>query len=141
VRRAKELPIYESRRTPAGLWQGYFVYREMIELRTIFGIFRLSYADIEEITVSPPIMTLLRQGKFKETGDLRSLKTDMADMKEHVVVKMRSGVMRSYRFTPENPQEFAYSANSALRHFPALARRQSNYEESELADSENARSR
>ncbi|HSI73008.1 MAG TPA: hypothetical protein VK934_07505, partial [Fimbriimonas sp.] len=113
-----ELPIYESKKTTRGLWQRYLVFRDHVELRTMFGIYRLRFQDIDSIEISPPLTTLLRQGKVAK--ELRAMKLDFADMVEHVCIGTSRGLIRFYRFTPDDPKEFAYAANSAWRHFPRI---------------------
>ncbi|MEZ0325056.1 MAG: hypothetical protein ACAH95_04060, partial [Fimbriimonas sp.] len=100
-----ELPIYESRRHAKGLWQRYLVYRDRIELRTLFGRFRIKMQDIEDISVSPSLMALMRKGQIGKAAELRAVKADMADFVEHVTLRTKTGVIRNFRFTPEDPAE------------------------------------
>jgi hypothetical protein len=113
-----ELPIYESKRTAAGLWQRYLVFRDRVELRTLFGRFRLPFESIVSIDVSPPLLKVMARGQMSK--ELRAIKLDCADLVEHVCVQSSRGVIRYYRFTPDDPKEFAYSAISAWERFPKI---------------------
>ncbi len=118
-----ELPIYESRRHAKGLWQRYLVFRDRVELRTFFGRFRIKMSDIEEISVSPSIAALIRDKKMGQARELREIKLDSADFAEHVSLRTKGGLLRSFRFTPDDPAEFVYSVQSARRHYPQLVER------------------
>jgi hypothetical protein len=120
-----ELPIYESRRHAKGLWQNYRVFRDRVELRSVFGFFRIKMEDIEEISVSPSLMALMAKGQMGKAAEIRAAKLDMADFVEHVVLRTRKGVFRVLRFTPDNPLEFVYSVQSAMRHYPKMMRQPS----------------
>jgi hypothetical protein len=118
-----ELPIYESRRTPAGMWQRYLVFRDRVELRTVFGIFRIPLDEIVAIEKMGPLMS----GGFTKPRDegpagsrrlidpqaALALKLDWADVTNHVLIQRRRGPFKYLRFTPDDVDNFVATVRAA----------------------------
>jgi len=96
-----EYPLYESAPTKKSLGNAYRVYSDRIELNCRFPFFNKTFVISKDDLVSidvykPPVIRTT----------FRALKLDLADLKEHVGIKRKSGFFKQLRFTPENPGEF-----------------------------------
>jgi hypothetical protein len=103
-------PLYVSQRTARGLWQQYRVYADRIELPSIafFHTMVISFEDIEKIEVIGPLVREI----FKR-GPRLGVKLDIADFNKHVALRKKSGIMRDFHFTPDDPEAFIAAFQSA----------------------------
>lgn len=109
--------IYESKRKLRNLWQSYKIYDDRIELRfwLIFRTLRVRREEISNIEVRPPLVIFDKLRKRYRLRDLfRTVKLDFADFSNHVVIELNRKIIKQYRFTPDNPDEFVkyFSFNS-----------------------------
>jgi hypothetical protein len=108
-------PIYTSNCTKKSLWQKYEIFDDRVELHTWVGTFKIPFDQIEKIEVYPPVLQSLRL-------HLRNclpigIKLDAADLKEHVVLDKKKGIVRHILFTPEDPAEFKRAFDEHLTRF------------------------
>jgi hypothetical protein len=94
-------PLYKSKPTTKSLGNEYCIYNDRIELRCRFPFITKTLVIKQDDLISidvfrPPVLTTT----------FWALKLDLADLKEHVGIKRKSGFFKQLRFTPENPEEF-----------------------------------
>ncbi|MHA2168629.1 MAG: hypothetical protein ACXAB7_01825 [Candidatus Kariarchaeaceae archaeon] len=101
--------IYESKRKLRNLWQSYKIYDDRIELRfwLLLKTLHVRRDEINWIEVRPPIVIFDKLRKRYRLRDLfRAVKLDFADFSNHVVIELNRKIIKQYRFTPDDPQEF-----------------------------------
>jgi hypothetical protein len=107
--------LYVSPRSGASLWQEYRIYGDRVELQawTLFHTIVIPANEIVEVEVRPPgvFADLFRRRRF---GCILALKIDMADLRRHVAIRRRSGLIKGIRFTPGNPEDFARVCQSIM---------------------------
>lgn len=106
-------PLYMSKRLLRNLWQQYRIYSDRIELRSCVGRKVIWAEDIIEVQVRPPIVI---GDLFRRKGWARSfaLKLDLADFFHHVAIHRRSGWIKHFRFTPDDPETFVSICKSIM---------------------------
>jgi hypothetical protein len=108
-----EPPIYSSRRTAAGLWQSYAVYRDRLELRTAVGIFKIPLGDIISIERRPPGI----KSFATQPNSLIAIKLDVSDFYDHVLLNRKSGLFKWIRFIPDDIDNFISETKSAMARY------------------------
>lgn len=98
-------PLYESGPSRQSLGNTYAIFADRIELRCRFPFFTktliIGKEDLIAIdTYRPPVIRTA----------FWALKLDLADLKEHVGIKRKSGFFKQLRFTPQNPRAFVATA-------------------------------
>lgn len=96
-----ETPLYQSAPTKKSMGNTYTIYSDRIELACRFPFITKTLVIKKEDlilidTYKPPVIRTT----------FRALKLDLADLKEHVGIKRKSGFFKQLRFTPENPKAF-----------------------------------
>jgi hypothetical protein len=99
--KSTQTPLYKSIPTKKSIGNEYSIYTDRIKLRCRFPFLTKTLVikkdDLITIDIfKPPVVRTT----------FRALKLDLADMKEHVGIKRKSGFFKQLRFTPENPKEF-----------------------------------
>ena len=99
--KSTQTPLYKSIPTKKRIGNEYSIYTDRIELRCRFPFLTKTLVikkdDLITIDIfKPPVVRTT----------FRALKLDLADMKEHVGIKRKSGFFKQLRFTPENQKEF-----------------------------------
>ena len=59
-----ESPRFVSRCTAKNLWHEYRIYRDRIELPSLFGTWSVPFDQVEDVEVNEPIMTAVLHGRF-----------------------------------------------------------------------------
>jgi hypothetical protein len=108
-------PIYASRCTVRNLWQRYEIFQDRLELHTHLGNFVIRLDLVEGAEVYPPVFKSLRLHLVKCLPI--GIKLDTTDFSEHIILDKKTGFVRHYLFTPENPTEFKAALDEALRIF------------------------
>ncbi|MCP4897256.1 MAG: hypothetical protein GY906_09830 [bacterium] len=111
--------VYVSRGWKGSLGQEYRLCSDHIELR--FGLLLKTYTipltDVERIQVVDGGLALITD-VFRGATSFMSifwvLVLDTAAFRRHVLLETRSGSLRFFRFTPENPEAFVAAVESAL---------------------------
>jgi hypothetical protein len=109
-------PIYVSPRSWRNLWQQYRIYPDRIELECWFALHTLIIPaeGILNVEVRPRLVVadLFRGKRFAYSFPL---KMDLADMRQHVAMRRKSGFMKHLRFTPDNPDKFVETCKSIMK--------------------------
>jgi len=98
------VPIYVSEKSVKNLWQDYRVYPDRVQLRSwaLLSTFVIRAEDIIAVKVTTRLFTW-------------GLKLDLTDLFEHVELHRKTGLFRSLKFTPENPERFVAACQSIMR--------------------------
>ena len=114
-----ERPIYVSRPWSGSRGQEYRVYRGRVELwsRTLVTMFVIPVPQIRSIRVVPPGFLKTLSGVLH--GDQPALSIlsvaimDKAFSRSHVLIQRDRGLIRYYRFTPDDPEGFVAACERA----------------------------
>ena len=96
-----DTPIYESKPTKKSIGNAYTIYSDRIELRCKFPFMTKTFVITKEDLIS---IDVFKPPVIRTT--FWALKLDLADLKEHVGIKRKTGFFKQLRFTPENPEAF-----------------------------------
>jgi hypothetical protein len=103
-------PLYRSQCSAKNFWREYRILDDRVELDTFFKTITVPFSDVEGIEVahnySEGVRLQLRHGM--------GLKLDWADFHPHVVLEKSTGFLRHIAFTPDAPEEFRTTLESAL---------------------------
>jgi hypothetical protein len=108
-------PLYRSRCSSKNFWKEYRVFDDRVELDTIFfKTITVPFDEVEGVEVahsfSEGVRLQLRGGKM-------GIKLDWADLNQHVVLDKSTGFFRRIAFTPDDPEAFRTTLESALARF------------------------
>lgn len=106
----EEPPIYESRRTWQNMFQRYMLFRDRIELRTLFGFYKIPLQNIVSIDKRPATL----KSPLSEPRSITGIKLDFSDLQPHISLTRSTGVIKTIRFTPDDLDGFL-SAVRAMR--------------------------
>ena len=91
--------LYESKGSPQSLWNAYRIFSDRIELQCRFFFTKViipKEAFVKVDVYKPPVIRTA----------FWALKLDLADFYTHVGIERNYGMLKQFRFTPTNPQEF-----------------------------------
>jgi hypothetical protein len=91
--------LYESKATSKSIWNTYKIFDDRIELQFRLFLTKIVISKDEFVSVDvykPPVIRTT----------FWALKMDLADLYTHVGIERKQGILKNFRFTPENPQEF-----------------------------------
>jgi hypothetical protein len=97
-------PVYVSDRCLKSLWQEYRIWPDRLELACwiLLRTLVIPFQDIRSVHVRRPRLS----------GGLLVLKPDLSDLFTHVALTRRSGLFKSIRFTPDDPEAFVRNCRS-----------------------------
>jgi hypothetical protein len=103
-------PLYKSQCSAKNFWREYRIFDDRVELETFFKTITVPLSDVEGIEVahnySEGVRLQLRRGM--------GLKLDWADFHQHVVLDKATGSIRHFAFTPDDPEAFRSTLETAL---------------------------
>jgi hypothetical protein len=106
-------PLYTSTCSAKNFWREYRIFHDRVELDTFFKTLTVPFSDVEGIEVahsySEGVRLQLRHGM--------GLKLDWADFHPHVVLEKSTGFFRHIAFTPDDPEEFRPTLETALARY------------------------
>jgi hypothetical protein len=109
-----EKVLYTSKCTARSLWHEYRVYGDRVELDSMFGTITVPFDQVTGVGIAHNYWQGVR---LQLRGFRPGIKLDCADFNDHVVLDRRTGLFRHIAFTPDNPEEFVASLESALAQF------------------------
>ena len=112
-----EAPIYMSKCSAKSFWQEYRIYDDRLEFHTWFGPWAIPFDQVERVELSEPLLKSVLHLRADTKHWPRQIKLDGADLKEHVTVDKKEGLIRKVYFTPDNPTEFRNALDEALSRF------------------------
>lgn len=89
----------------------YLVFGDRIELRTIFGWFKIAFSDLISLEKVPKNLTHL--GDKLRSGPPIGMKLDMVDLVDHLELLRKSGMFRRLCFTPDDLDGFLNAVRRA----------------------------
>lgn len=113
-------PIYRSSAPKQSVAKSYAVYADRIELslNLVDESLVIPLGDIVNVTLVPGGLSEIILGTLKRRYPLLSLLwcmvLDLGITRPHILLKSRSGPIRYYRFTPEDPVAFIAACHEIL---------------------------
>ena len=101
-----DLPLHVSGRTFKSIGQEYSIYRDKLILDTLVHKIVIPFDELEKVEIHPPNVLILWKEIWKRRSFHFAWKLDLADLYEHVAVFKKTGNIKIYLFTPENPVLF-----------------------------------
>ena len=110
-----EEALYVSKAHPTSLWQEYRVYPDRLELVLhLFGRQTIHLGDVKNVEIRPPLAVGdLFRGRYTLPEVARTLKVDLADLNEHIVIEKETGFWRQFRITPDSLSGFLAAFHEA----------------------------
>jgi hypothetical protein len=106
-------PLYRSTCSAKNFWREYRIFHDRVELDTFIKTITVPFSEVEGIEVahsySEGVRLQLRRGM--------GLKLDWADFHPHVVLDKSTGFVRHIAFTPDDPEVFRTTLETALARY------------------------
>jgi hypothetical protein len=104
----QNIPIFTSKRTLRSLWQQYRIYRDRVELQSwiLFHTVVVPAEEIESLEVNSAVLCGGKVTWF--------LVLDYSSFVRHVILKRKSGMLRSMAFSPDEPDKFVEICKSTF---------------------------
>ena len=110
----EQQPIYRSKRSSKNFWKEYRIFGDRVELDTWFKTITVPFGEVEGVAVAHSYSEGVR---LQLRGGRMGIKLDWADLNPHVVLDKFTGFFRHIAFTPDDPEVFRATLETALARF------------------------
>src|SRR5579883_2826931 len=106
-------PLYRSECSAKNFWREYRIFDDRVELDTFFKTIAVPFSEVEGIEGAHNYSEGVRLQLRRERG----LKLDWADSHPNVVLDKSTGYLRHIAFTPDDPEVFRTTLETALARY------------------------
>jgi hypothetical protein len=110
----EQQPLYRSKCSAKNFWKEYRIFDDRVELDTFFMTIAVPFDEVDGVEVAN---SYLEGVSLQLRGGKLGIKLDLADMHQHVVLDKSTGFFRHIAFTPDDPEMFRATLESALARF------------------------
>jgi hypothetical protein len=110
----EQQPIYRSKRSFMSFWHEYRIFDDRVELHVLLKTITVPFDEVEGAEVANSYLEGVR---LQLRGGKMGIKLDLADWNRHVVLDKSTGFFRHIAFTPDDPDMFRATLETALARF------------------------